>query len=71
MEKQDFENAVRAVLRKIPLETRKAWTDADLFLWWSKTQAEDSYLTYEDARGSLWQYVPDMCNDMIGSDAIW
>jgi hypothetical protein len=69
MNKEDFKQRLREKLRKTPLETRKQWTDTDLFIWWTKAKAEDSYLTWERCSGDLWQYVPGMCRDLIGNDA--
>lgn len=61
MKKKEFEQAVRNKLRKVPLETRMTWKDADLFLWWLKAKAEDSYLTWEQSPCDLWQFVPGKC----------
>ena len=69
MNKEDFKQRLREKLRKTPLETRKQWTDTDLFIWWTKAKAEDSYLTWERCSGDLWQSVPGMCRDLIGNDA--
>ena len=71
MKKEEFRNALRSKLGKIPLELRKGWNDTDLFTWWLKARAEDSYLTWERARGDVWQYVPGFCGDLIGPNAIW
>lgn len=71
MEKEDFKEAVRGKLKKVPLETRKLWNDNDLFVWWSRARAEDSYLTWEKCSGDVWQWVPGMCSDLIGKDATW
>jgi len=71
MNKEDFRNALRDKLGKVPLETRKKWNDNDLFTWWLKAKAEDSYLTWERAPGDVWQHVPGMCRELIGPNAIW
>ena len=72
MKKEDFKAAVRGKLKNVPLETRKLWNNTDLFVWWSQARAEDSYLTWEKCPGSdVWQWVPGMCSDLIGKDAIW
>lgn len=70
MKKEDFKEAVRGKLKKVPLETRKLWSDTDLFVWWSQAKAQDSYLTWEKCPGDVWQWVPGMCRDLIGKDAI-
>jgi hypothetical protein len=70
MKEQDFENALRAELQNVPLETRKKWKDPDLHFWWLRVQAKDSYLTFESVYGSAWQYIPSMCRDLIGPDAL-
>jgi hypothetical protein len=70
MKKEDFRNALRDKLTKVPLEVRKTWNDTDLFAWWLKARAEDSYLTWERAHGDIWQYVPGMCRDLTGPDAM-
>ena len=72
MKKEDFKLAVQGKLRMVPLETRKQWNDTNLLVWWGKTKAEDSYLTWERCPGNdVWQWVPGMCRDLIGKDAIW
>jgi hypothetical protein len=55
MKKKEFEQSLRDKLRKVPLETRMTWKDTDLFVWWLKAKAEDSYLTWERCHGDLWQ----------------
>ena len=70
MKKQDFENALRAELRNVPLETRKKWQHTDLHFWWLRAQVRDSSLTYESAYGSAWQYIATMCRDVIGPNAV-
>lgn len=71
MQKEDFRKALRDKLGKVSLETRKTWNNTDLYDWWRKAQADDSYLRWEQVSGDLWQHVPGMCQDLIGPDAIW
>jgi hypothetical protein len=70
MKKKEFEQSLRDKLRKVPLETRMTWKDTDLFVWWLKAKAEDSYLTWERSPCDVWQFVPGMCNDLIGKKAL-
>jgi hypothetical protein len=69
MKKQDFENALRRELQKVPLETRKKWDNTDLRFWWLRIHAAGAYLAYEGARGSVWHCVPGICRDLIGPTA--
>ena len=71
MKKEDFRNRLRDKLGKVSPEMRKTWNDTDLYVWWVTARAEDSYLTWERAHGDVWQYVPGMCRDLIGPNAIW
>lgn len=71
MKKEDFEKALRDKLREIPLETRQNWEEKDLNVWWWTVKKEDSYLTWERATGDVWQHVKGMCDDLIGTRAIW
>ena len=66
MKKEDFREAVRAELRKVSRDIRRDWGETDLFIWWNKAQAADSYLRWERASGDVWQYVKGFCDDLIG-----
>lgn len=71
MKKEEFRQAVRAKLQNVPVETRKQWNDTDLLVWWMKAKSEDPYLTWERCRGDLWQQIPGICRNLIGSGIIW
>jgi len=70
MKKEDFKQALREKLKKVPIETRKEWTSTNLFTWWVQAKDEDSYLTWERCPGDVWQSVPGMCKDLYGKGAI-
>lgn len=70
MNKEDYCNSLRNKLERIPLDERRKWSETDLFYWWLKVIEEDSYLRWERARGDVWQYVPGMCRDLIGPNAL-
>jgi hypothetical protein len=70
MVKADFRRELRSKLKQVPLETRRGWTDNDLFGWWLKAKAADPYLVWERSRGDVWQWVPGMCHGLIGHNAI-
>ena len=70
MNKEGFEQALREKLQKIPKETRNRWSDSDLLVWWNKARVEDSYLTWKHCPGDIWQWIPGMCRNLIGQDAI-
>jgi hypothetical protein len=69
MNKDDFKRALREKLQKVPVETRKQWDDTNLFGWWAKMKAEDSYLTWDHCTGDVWQWVKIMCHDLIDQNA--
>lgn len=70
MKKNEFRTEVRKRLNQIPLEERKAWDNTDLYIWWNKAKKDDPYLTWDKCPGQVWQWIPGMCNDLIGSKAI-
>jgi hypothetical protein len=69
MKREEFRNAVRDKVRKIPLETRKSWREIDLLMWWQGAKNEDSYLTLDRSYGDVWQEVRAMCRDLFGDSA--
>lgn len=70
MKKADFCASLQDKLREVPLATRQAWEVKDLYIWWLGAKKKDSYLTWERAHGDVWQYVPGMCQSLIGRNAI-
>jgi hypothetical protein len=70
MVKEDFKQALRSKLGQIPVETRRGWSDNDLFIWWLKAKAADPYLVWERCPGDAWQWVPGMCSDLIRERAV-
>lgn len=71
MKKEEFEHAVSEKLKRIPLETRKQWSELNLLGWWEQAKAEDSYLTCENSKAKVWPLVKISCQELIGKDAIW
>jgi hypothetical protein len=71
MTKDKFRRALRRMLERAPLDARKKWTANDLYLWWLEERREDPYLIWKPTRGDVWQYVPGMCQDLIGANAVW
>jgi hypothetical protein len=69
MQKEDFKAALRAELMKVPLHTRRNWSNTDLFTWWIEVQGEHPSLTWEECIGGVWQWIPGMCRDLIGVGA--
>ena len=69
MDKEEFKQAVRTELRRVPVEERRSWDDNKLFSWFLQAQAEDSYLTWDRCPGDPWQWVPGFCKDLIGPRA--
>ena len=69
MKKEDYREALRDRLRRVPVETRRAWTHTDLMMWWIQEREKDSYLKWERAPGDPWQHVKGMCDDLIGPKA--
>jgi predicted ATPase len=70
MDEQDFRDAVRVRLRKVPVEDRSRWTDSNLYAWWLATQSGDSKLSVDNGRGKIWQSVRILVKDLIGPDAL-
>jgi hypothetical protein len=71
MLKEDFRQAVRDELRKVPVTQRKVWDSRQLSSWWFKTVNEKPWLTWEKYSGNdLWHQVQSMCNNMIGDEAL-
>jgi hypothetical protein len=66
MNREDFQAAVRNALRQVPLATRQAWTESDLFAWWMQTKEANPSLVWDAARVNPWQYVKRMCKNLIG-----
>lgn len=69
MLKHEFQEAVRERLRKVPLDTRKTWSENQLFIWWLEAKSQDSYLVWDRCPSDLWQSVKGMCHDLIGPNA--
>ena len=71
VKKEDFKAALRALLRRVPLDARKRWSDVDLFVWWLEVRREDPNLVWEGRKSEdAWQWIPEMCRDLIGAEAI-
>ena len=66
MNRAEFQAAVRNELRQVPLSTRRAWTDTELFAWWMQTIEAKPTLVWNGGRGDPWRYVKGMCKNLIG-----
>lgn len=71
MNAQDFKNAVRTKLaRDATLGTRKTWSvEVELLTWWMRVKEEDTYLRRGDGTVDEWQYIPGICQGMVGPHA--
>jgi hypothetical protein len=72
MKGTEFEAAVRAALRQVPLETRRGWNGNDLMAWWMETSAARPDLVEDRPKGDPWQRVHGIClyARMFGADAV-
>jgi hypothetical protein len=72
MKTTEFEAAVRAALRQVPLVTRRGWNGNDLIAWWMQTSAAQPGLVEDRAKGDPWQRVHGIClrARMFGQDAV-
>lgn len=61
MKKTEFEVAVRAAVRQVPLETRRGWNGNDLMAWWMETSTAHPDLFEDRYQGDLWQRVHGIC----------
>jgi hypothetical protein len=66
MNRAEFQAAVRNQLREVPLATRRAWTETELFAWWMQTTEANPGLVWIGGRGDPWRYVKGMCKHLIG-----
>jgi hypothetical protein len=66
MNRAEFQAAVRNQLRQVPLATRRAWTETDLFAWWMQTTEANPALVWIGGKGDPWRYVKGMCKHLIG-----
>jgi hypothetical protein len=49
MNRADFQAAVRNALRQVPLATRQARTESDLFAWWMQTKEANPSLVVDSS----------------------
>jgi hypothetical protein len=70
VKKEEFRDAVRALLQEVPAQTRRAWDETHLFGWWLETSYKDPNVTWGSTAGTLWTRVKTMCADLIGPDAL-
>jgi hypothetical protein len=71
MNRTDFDAALRAELRKVPVTTRQTWDGTALLGWWMETSKENPGLVWDGCEGDLWQTVHGYClrHDLIGPRA--
>jgi hypothetical protein len=72
MTSAEFEAAVRAALRQVPLETRRGWSGTNLIARWFETSKAHPDLVENRAKGDPWQRVHAIClrARLFGEDAV-
>jgi hypothetical protein len=66
---EDFEDRVRAELKKVPLASRKFWEERNLQAWWEQLKGRNPSIERGFGSSNAWSKARIACQGLYGERA--
>jgi hypothetical protein len=66
---QEFEDHVRAELKKVPLASRKFWEERNLQAWWEQLKGRNPSIERGCSSANSWSKTKGACQGLYGERA--